>query len=216
MQLVEKAEVVASDGKKLGRLDRVVLDPRSHEVAAIIVRKGAGLREDKVVPVDLIESANGGVRLRQDAAAAARLEPFEEKQYVVVDERELVRELGTPTYTSPLFWYPPFAGIGVPPPIPVPPRPSVVARTEENIPAHMVALRTGAKVVDRQGEPVGSIERVLTDAQTSQATHFVIECGLVLKERKLIPMAWVEGEGEDTVRLAVGLAQIQPLRPYED
>jgi uncharacterized protein YrrD len=218
MRFQENAEIVASDGKNVGRLDRVVLDPRTHEVAAIILRKGGELREDKVVPLDLIESANGGgVRLRRDAEAVAALEPFEEKHYVVVDEHDLVRELGAPPYPgAPLYGYPPYPGLGAPVFSPFPARPAVIARAEENIPPNTIALRAGARVVDREGETVGSIERILTDPLADRATHFVIERGFVLKDRKMIPMQWVDSLGEDTVRLAVGLRQVQRLRTYED
>jgi hypothetical protein len=44
----------------------------------------------------------------------------------------------------------------------------------------------------------------------------LVSQGLFLKERKVIPMAWVLDVGEDDVRLAIGASLLQGLRPYED
>ncbi len=58
MQLKHKANVVAPDGSRIGRLARVVLEPESGEVLGIVVRKGLGRSEEKVVAVSLIQAAD--------------------------------------------------------------------------------------------------------------------------------------------------------------
>jgi hypothetical protein len=45
-------------------------------------------------------------------------------------------------------------------------------------------------------------------------THLLISQGLFLKERKVIPMAWVLDVGEKEVRLAIGSNLLQGLRAY--
>jgi uncharacterized protein YrrD len=214
MEFRQNADIQASGGTKLGSLDRVVLDPHTKEVIAIVVRKGPALSEDKIVPLDLIASADEKrVRLRQDAGSLAALPAYEEKHFVVVDEHELIRELGSPGL--PLYWYPPYLGPTASGLSPGYSRPAYALHTDENIPAGTVALHAGARVVDQAGETVGSVEKVLTDPQANRATHFVISRGLLLKERKLVPTTWVEGVGEETVRLAVRSPQVEQLRPYE-
>lgn len=217
MEFTQGATVLSADGKKTGTLERVVLDPQSRDVIAIVLRKAGDLAEDKIVPVDLIQSGQGKtLQLRLEAGALASLEAFEEQHDVVVDEHDLVRELGSESPGAALYWYPPYGGLGAPVPSPVPPRPAYIVRTEENIPPDTVALKTGSRVVDRSGDNVGSVEKVLTDPQANRATHLVISRGLLLKERKLVPTTWIAGVGEETVRLAVGAPQIELLRSYED
>ena len=65
MQLQQGATVRTADGKDVGHLDRVVMDPKSKEVTHVIVRKGMLFTEDKVVPLSLIASSTKDeVRLR--------------------------------------------------------------------------------------------------------------------------------------------------------
>jgi len=39
MQFKENAEVVTSSGDKVGRIDRVVIDPKSNELTHLVVKK---------------------------------------------------------------------------------------------------------------------------------------------------------------------------------
>ena len=95
MQLKHKAKVVASDGSRIGRLARVVLEPESREVLGIVVRKGLSRSEEKVVAVSLIQAADSDeIRLRGDVRDPAQLPPFEKKLYVPSDEAGSPR--GTP------------------------------------------------------------------------------------------------------------------------
>jgi hypothetical protein len=50
---------------------------------------------------------------------------------------------------------------------------------------------------------------------TLRGVHLVVSRGHLLKERKLIPTTWVEGVGDENVRLAVRSPQVERLRPYE-
>jgi uncharacterized protein YrrD len=67
MQIKNNARVTLADGKDVGRIDRVVIAPQSKEVTHVVVRKGFFFTEDKVVPMNLIESATDeAVVLRSD------------------------------------------------------------------------------------------------------------------------------------------------------
>ena len=59
MQFKENAEVLTSTGDKIGRIDRVVIDPKSNEVTHLVVKKGILFTKDKVVPLEQVEAANG-------------------------------------------------------------------------------------------------------------------------------------------------------------
>src|SRR5260221_12149158 len=83
MQFQQGAEVLTADGKVLGRVERVVMDPSTKAVTDLVIRKGTLLTEDKVAPVDYVDSTTENtVVLRQKADEAGKLLPFEQAHYV--------------------------------------------------------------------------------------------------------------------------------------
>jgi len=213
MDLKQGATVSNAAGEKVGHVDRVVLDPITKEVSHIVVRKGLLLKEDKVVPVSLIASAQGDqVVLRESANGLEDLPLFEEKHYIPVHETELRRQSPQPDFASPLYPYP--ATGGVPLALVYPPEPEFVVQTERNIPEGAVALKVGAKVISADDKHMGNVERVLTDPQNDRITHLLISKGLLLKERKLVPTIWIKGVSDESVHLAVGSQTLDELREY--
>ncbi|MGD8948287.1 MAG: PRC-barrel domain-containing protein, partial [Desulfobacterales bacterium] len=79
MQFKENSEVVTSVGEKVGRIDRVVIDPNSKEMTHLVVKKGLLFTKDKVVPLDHVETANeGGVVLKEGQKDPDDFPDFEE------------------------------------------------------------------------------------------------------------------------------------------
>jgi uncharacterized protein YrrD len=210
MRFDHDARVTAADGETIGRLDRVVLDPRTKRVTHIIVHKGGFLTQDRVVPMECIESSDqDGVVLNQKAVAVEQLPEFRDSEYLPLDEEELGDVWKTYAYAAPLYWYPP-AGLPLFT-LPVP----KVERTRENIPEGTIPLKEGARVVTRDGKTVGSVEEVVTDEETQRATRFLISKGRMMKERIWVPMTWIDRVEEDEVRLAVGSRIVEQLRTVE-
>lgn len=220
MQFRQNAGVYTVDGKDVGHIDRVVLDPKKKEVTHIVVRKGFLFTEDKVIPVDLIGAATEeGVTLREAVGDLQALPLFEETHYVRVTNGSPARagdDAGV-NYVPPFYWYPPLGGV---PPMAVadPPTPGYVAETEQNIPEGSVALKEGAKVIAADGQYVGNVEQVITDPRAGRVMNLVIGQGLFVKERRQVPITWVSEVREDEVHLAVGSHTVDQLRflPTED
>lgn len=221
MKLAKDAQVKTAGGRPIGQVDRVVLDPRTKEVTHLVVRKGTLFAEDKVVPLDLVASADEAeVKLRPDAGDLDRLPQFEATHYVPVDERDQPPP-SAGTYVPPVYWYPPYPAVGW--------GPlggwgshgladygtGYTVRTEKNIPEGTVALAEGARVMSADGQHVGNVEQVLTDPQADRATHFVISKGMLLKTRKLVPAAWITDLMRDEVHLAVNAHLLDELREYQ-
>lgn len=61
MQFKEGTDVFTIDGDKVGSIDRVVIDPRNNEVTHLVVRKGFFFPTDKVVPMDLVRTAEAWI-----------------------------------------------------------------------------------------------------------------------------------------------------------
>lgn len=82
MRFKQNVPVTTQEGTDIGHIDRVVLDPRTKAVTHVVVRKGVLLTEDKVIPIDLIESATEDRVTIRTAGDLETLPPFEEKHFV--------------------------------------------------------------------------------------------------------------------------------------
>jgi uncharacterized protein YrrD len=213
MQYKSNADVLSSEGKKIGRLERVVVDPQSKNVTDIVIKKGLLFTKDKVVPADRVETATEDrVMLKKGAEAPEELPDFEEKHYLPVDDPDTFfkeRE-----YARPTIWYYPLPGVGWWRTYPAHSKPAFVSRTERNIPEGTVPVEEGAQVVSSDGHHVGDVERVYTEPEEQRVTHLLLSKGLFSKEKKLLPTAWVDDIFEKQIRLTVDAALIEGLPPY--
>jgi uncharacterized protein YrrD len=230
MQFKQGAGVRMSDGKAIGQLDRVVVDPRTREVNYIVVRKGAFFTTDRIVPLSLIARADDdGVLLREDARDLEQLPLFEERHYVPADQAgspgAAASSAGAGFAAAPtLYPYPPVVGgelrglgnvdaqttLGA-----ATFQQPIVEETQRSIPDDNVAIRSGARVISADGKQVGVVEQVLTGEYADQVTHFVISQGLLFKDRKLVPLGWVSQIGEEEVHLAVDAGFLGNLQGYD-
>lgn len=202
MQFKNNTEVFTSDGQTTGRIDRVVIDPRSKQVTHVVIRKGLLFADDKVVPIEQIaEARENRVMLRKDIDFDS-LPDFEERHFITLDGEELPTTYST-EYAQPLYLYPFYSAQDYHQYIQHPQQPYII-ETERNIPQQTVALKEGAKVTSADGEHVGNVERVFVNPDTDRVMTFLVSKGLLLKEKMLIPSAWVSGFGEREVQLAVG------------
>ncbi len=209
MQFKRGAEVFTADGKQVGRIDRVVLDPKNKEIIGVVVRKGLLFTEDKVVPAGLIATATEDrVTLREKTGNLDDLTDFEERHYVPLNQPS---DGSTPMFAPPVFWYPP---IGAAVPYPGFTGQPYVTETEQHIPQGTVALREGAPVVSFDDKNVGGVDRIITGPDGREVTHLIISEGTLVKTRKLIPITWVDDVMEDQVRLGVDADLIAGLPEY--
>lgn len=221
MQFRKNSTVYTADGKQVGVIDRVVIDPGTQEVSHVIVRHGWLFAEDKVVPMAWVDEATADqVRLRSDVKNLDELPRFEETHYVAYDAAEENTTPGsTPTtdaatateYVQPYYAYPP-VGVAWPGFYSDPlgayalgayPAQGYKVEVERNIPEGTVALREGATVVDNSGEQVGKVARIVLDDKSQQATHLLVSAGWLFPEQRLIPLNWVKEVADDEVQLQV-------------
>ena len=208
LQIKNNAEVSLTDGTAVGRVDRVVIDPRTRELSHIVVRKGLLFKVDKVVPMAwIVDATEGGVTLRAERKDMDDLPEYEEELYVRVSEDERIDP--RPTGITQLYWYP--LGMGSPSHVPILPAERYHVQTQQNIPEGTVGLKEGAKVLTRDDKHVGNVDEVLTDARTDQVIGLVISQGLLFKEHRRVPITWVEEITEENVRLLVGQRQLEAL-----
>ncbi|HEX2696967.1 MAG TPA: hypothetical protein VHM28_04615 [Anaerolineales bacterium] len=207
LQLQKNANVLSADGRQVGSIDRVVLNPHTKVVTHIVVRKSHLFnKEEKVVPIDMVaRTTEEEIDLRNEVGDLESSPPFEEKRFV----RE-TGEVDLPTI-------PP----GAPPVIygssvlgtPLHPveTEKFVTEIEQNIPKGTVALKEGAAIITLEGKHAGHVERVLADVPADRATHLLVSSGMLTKEKKLIPIKWVDMIDENEVYLSVEKEELDKL-----
>jgi uncharacterized protein YrrD len=213
MKFKQNASVSTAEGREIGHIDRVVIDPITKKVTHVVVRKGLLFADERVVPIGLVaEATEDCITLREDAGDLHDLPKFEESHYVRLPEEEGGRSspasgmyVNSPYTSSPIGGsYPDLGQSG----------PQYVPRVEQNIPEGTVALREGARVIADDGQMVGHVEEVLADADSEEATHFLISKGLLTKERKLIPTLWVREIEENEIYLIAPADVLEKLHSY--
>ena len=73
------------------------------------------------------------------------------------------------------------------------------------------AKREHVKVISSDGMHIGNVERVFADKAFDQITHLLISREIPTKERKLIPIKWVQTMGDAAVHLRVTKDLVEEL-----
>jgi uncharacterized protein YrrD len=219
MEIREGASVVTTKDDKVGTVYRIVIDPRTMQITHLVVRKGFLFTDDKVLPMNLVERADGEtVVLRSDTGDLDELPDFSEKEYILLDESELARMGDRPPLApSPMYWYPAYGTMWETAPI-SPYRPPIrePVRIERNIPDETVTLKEGANIISADRKHIGNLEKVLVEPGSDRATHFVVSQGLILKDKRVLPVLWVNRIEENKIYLGVGSRFIEHLPAYEE
>ena len=219
MQFRKNAEVFTKEGDKVGEINRVVIDPRTNEVTHVVIRQGFLLTEDKVVPVGWFEETAEKVTvLSEDKAAVDELPPYEEVHYAPWQSGE-DRKPYPESQAEPYFWYPPanvywwnypayrhYFDFGEPP---------LVTEIDRAVPEGSTVLKEGARVISADHRHVGNVEEVIASPDSGHITHLVISSGLLFKNRKLVPTAWIDHLEDDGVYLSVKSSFLGSLEPYQ-
>jgi uncharacterized protein YrrD len=187
----------------------VVIDPIDHEVTHLIVKKGILFPEDKVIPIEMVNIEVGDrIDLKESRQDLKELPNFEESHYVRLEKADYEGEIEAN------YWYPPVYTGWQTGNVLNYTRPQFVLKTEKNIPDGAIALEEGAKVISKDGEHVGNIERIIIDPEDNRATHFVVVKGLLLKTQKLVPTFWIKDVAAGKVHLHIKTSVFERLSDY--
>jgi uncharacterized protein YrrD len=180
------ADVIGSDGEKIGTVTYVVARPPALDITDIVVGTGALLGRDIVVPTDQVDRIEDGrVYLRLDRSGLERLPDYVDVKYE----------------TPPTGWIPP-DGFYYPsaavlwPAGAYYPQPSSVT---VNAPAGTVGMHEGMEVESSDGHTIGSIAGFDIEGETVAA--FVVKEGFIFHHDVRIPVGAVAGVEEGKVRL---------------
>jgi sporulation protein YlmC with PRC-barrel domain len=214
MQFNLDATIYSAGGDDLGKLERIVLDPGTGEISHIIVRKGWFFTEDRVIPIDLVDTASEDeIRLKDDIEDLEALPLFEESYFIDADpvERDMNTEEARAA-AAPLYWYPPVASpVGFPAYYGRP----YVTETERNIPDDTVPLKDNAPIFTKDGEEIGRVDQLFAD-EDGRVTHLLVSSGLIFTKRKMVPSHWISSVAEERIKLGVDSETLKWLPDYEE
>lgn len=211
IRLQTNADIFSSAGEKIGKLDRVVLDPETKEVTHIVAKKGLFFSSSKVIPISYVNLDGKQITLTKNEMELEDLPDFTETSYVSMDSPDASEENAESVYFYPprhIAWWTTGGRIWYP-------KPRYVLKTEEAIPEESVALEEGAAVVDKDGNDIGEIERVIVTEADNRASHIVVSRGLMSKEHKLIPTLWITDVMEEKIYLSIDSDLFERLPEHE-
>jgi uncharacterized protein YrrD len=200
------AKVATADGKELGTIDKLILEPESGEVKAVVVQKGLLFTHDIEIPLDgIVGQENGAVLLRYTADQVDDLPRFLAGSYTTpppgrVTEYEAAYGFPSATYLWPAF------GRGAPAPTAYGDE-AVGAVGDEVQALHRkqgfgnAVIEVGSEVRSRDGEKVGTVRRVVFDPSDGQPSSIVVREGFLFTEDVEFPAGLISSADDGVIYL---------------
>ena len=183
------ATASCSDGV-CGEVSRMIVDPATRTVTHLAIEPKHRRDLGRLVPLDLVDTTTGDIRLRCTLAEFDALDPAE--------ENELVEDIG---------------GMGVggmAAPMGIPSAPQIVL--EDVVPLGETDVGRGEHVHALDGE-IGQVEGFLVDPGDHRMTHVLLQEGHLWGRKEVaIPVSAVTGV-EYGIRLNMTKKQIEDLPP---
>jgi sporulation protein YlmC with PRC-barrel domain len=197
------AQVSCADAA-CGEVTRVVIDPVAREITHLVVEPAGRQGLGRLVPVDLADVTDTGIRLRCTLADFEKLDPAEETQFVP----------GTRGYAAygpeqVLSW--PWLSLGGTGGVEGDSVPGVSETvTYDAVPVGEVEVRRGDRVHATDGE-IGHVEGLVMDARNHHVTHVLLQEGHLWGRKEVaIPISAVTG-ADDGIRLNLAKNQVRDL-----
>lgn len=216
MEIRLGAQVLLQDGTTAGRVSKVVLEPAKGTVSHLVVRDG-DLRPGRLVAADRVVSGGGEqVRLAIGRRELEASPEFDEDDFVPLEYGDWPGPY--PVAAQPIVaWGRPYPveGLPLPPPEPVAELP-YTTRAAPARPEGLVVLQPGMRVNGFEGQAIGLVEDVLSDARTGKATYLVVAGDWPDARNRLVPASWIRRVRDHEITLVVGPRVIGELAPYPE
>jgi sporulation protein YlmC with PRC-barrel domain len=185
-----------------GKVKCVVVDPAARTVTHLVVEPTGRLGLARLVPIEIVDTTAGEIRLRCTEAEFKNLGPAEETL------AEFVRGYPVPVQLLPEGWRDaggPVLDGDTPEPLRTPEK-----ETIDIVPAGEVEERRGDHVHATDGD-IGQLEALRFDASSRQVTHVLLKEGHLWAHKDVaIPFDNVTGF-DDGIRLNLTRQQVQDL-----
>jgi sporulation protein YlmC with PRC-barrel domain len=201
------SKVLSSDGKDVGGVSRLVIDPESKLVSSIVVSHMAG--GERLVDVDFIASSDqDAVRLSVPASETANLPPFVHETVTHVSDWRNMAFGGGPVtsmgnVSGPVAYGPGSYGSPASQPFfTTAPVGTIVTETVSDLPEGDVAVGKGTEVKGSDGKSIGHVHDVVYDDK-DEITAFIVQSGRIFHKETELPVETVAGIAHDHLRLNV-------------
>lgn len=227
-------KVMTADGKDVGKIDRLVVDPRTDRMQEFVVRKGFFTEHDVIIPIGEVDDRAGNddtdaIHLRMTADQVKKLPAFVEHSYMAAPDGMYPGlfgdsvGMGGATAGGGWLWpapiYEPAAQgslgrAGLPAEAPLADRSGDVApgmmgdRLQESRPGN-VFLSTGTDVKTRGGDKVGTVEELVVDPERGKVTEIIVKKGLFGGKEIRIPTQFIDEIDDDTVYVALDKERLE-------
>lgn len=225
MDLELGKDVYASDGEKVGEVERLIVDADAKVVREFLIKEGTFVSTDRVVDIELVARIDeDGVHLNVSSDSIDSLPAFVEGSYTAPADHELSEMPHTWIGAAggagggPLLWGPAGPGRGEPgqgsmfEPATVP---GGDPAAESPIDDTSVVIEEGTQVIDVNDESAGTVAEVHYDT-IGRISGFLIKSGTLFSTEINVPMKWVDSMQPDAVRLAVTAEQAENAGKVED
>lgn len=193
-----------------GVVSRLILDPVARTLTHLVIEPRHRSADGRLVPVDLVEGTDAGIRLRCTMAEFDRLDPAEETE--LVDEPVYGEEAMIQGYTDAGEAFPSGlsgTGIGMPQ---ASAGPHVIVN--ETIPSGETDFVRHERVHAVDGE-IGRIEGFVVDGADHKVTHVLLKEGHLWGRKEVaIPVSAVASV-ENGIQLTITKEQVEKLPPRD-
>jgi sporulation protein YlmC with PRC-barrel domain len=202
------SEASCSDGA-VGKVSRVIVDPVAAEVTHLVVEPEHRGDHGRLVPLDLVDGAAGGIRIRCTKAEFEELDSAQESQFTPAasgdDGYDLGGGMGGGMGMASLGMG---AGMG---------RGGGTAAqivTSDTVPLGEVDVRRGEPVRATDGD-IGRVQGLVVDPASGHVTHVLLQEGHLWGRKEVaIPIAAVAST-TDGIQLSIAKQEVQDLPPVD-
>ena len=173
MNLDIGSNVLTSDGKSVGKVDRIIYQSDTKVMREFVVHKGPFFATDRIVHRELVDEIDDDhvVRLRITADEADELPPFVKEQHFAIYG-------GSSLYIE---------------------QPTIMTKLG-SAPRDAVVLSHRSKVYDSVGKQIGHLDEVVYEAD-GVATAFVVDAGFIFTHDVRVPLEAVRRVSHDRIEL---------------
>ena len=176
-----------------GKVSRVIIDPATETVTHLVIQPKHRLGVGRLVPLDLVETTAGDIRLRCTVEEFGGLEAAQEAELV----DDVTGGLGVGGLNAPM---------GVVSPVP--------AILRDVVPLGEAEVDRGDPVHALDGE-IGRVQGLLVDPDHHRVTHVLLQEGHLWGRKNVsIPVSAVTGI-ENGIRLSLTKKQVEDLPPAD-
>jgi len=171
-----------------GKVSRVIIDPATETVTHLVIEPKHRLAGSRLVPLDLVDTTKGDLRLRCTVEEFGKLEPAQEAELI----DDVLGSLNPPAGSAP----------------------PVQVLVQDVVPLGEADVNRGEPVHALDGE-IGRVQGFLVDPDDHRVTHVLLEEGHLWGRKKVsIPVSAVTGV-EHGLRLSLTKKQVEDLPPAD-